>query len=66
MPVILSLKEKQASPPSKKDISHFAQLKLLLTDVSPGACHEGTFDLSPSLLSVPGLNNRTLDYFWVE
>lgn len=34
MPVTLSLKEKQASPPSKKDVSHFAQLKLLLTDAS--------------------------------
>lgn len=66
MPVILSLKEKQASPPSKKDNSHLAQLKLLLTDASPGACHKGTFDLSSSLLSVPGLNDRTLDYFRVE
>lgn len=66
MPVILSLNEKQASPPSKKDISHFVQLKLLLTDASPGACHKGTYDLSPPLPSVPRLNNRTLDYFWVE
>lgn len=41
MPVILSLKEKQAFPPSKKHISDFA-LKFLLTDASPGAYHKCT------------------------
>jgi len=33
--VTLSPKEKQASLPSKKDVSHFVQVKLLLTDASP-------------------------------
>lgn len=35
VPVTLSLKEKEASPLPKQDVSHFAQLELLLTDASP-------------------------------
>lgn len=52
MPVTLSLQEKQVSPPSKKDVSHFGQLKLFLTDASLQnfACHTGIYDLSPPLL----------------